>query len=667
VLAYDKLNRRDDVLTETNRLVSEYGPAAGWARANANRKAEAGELAETALRELVQDYHQEATKTKNAATYRLARAMYRRYLDAFPSADAAYGVRFYYAEILYALEEWDAAAAEYGKVVEANPGGEHAKKAAYAAVLAAEKSVAARKRQAGVAAAGPEPMSDPEQRLVEACERYVRVAPGAQDEVAVRYRVALLYYEHRLYPEASARFADIVAHWPADPWSQKAADLSLDILNAKEQWAELGELARAFHVDERLAPRGSDFEKRVARIAEGAEFKHALDIHEKRNDPALAARKFRAFVEAHPSSEYAPVALNDCMVIAEAAGQLDIAMAAGAQLLRDHPRAEEALRKAAVRSLASGSARTARYADAARWSEEYAALWPADPKSPDMLFDAAVWREGLDDDASALADWRAWLRRSAGAAEAQKMAFKVGLLLERTRDFRGAVAHWAAFQKTYARGAPAGQLLLARYREALALRQLGRDPAAAFLDVGRRFDALADAERTSAVIDAAAHARFLAVERPFAQFAAIQLDSARERDLVRALKRKHDGLARLLQAYTAVIRTGSAVWSAAALTRLGEAYRDFNKGLLEAPTPKGLDADQRDLYRSTLESQALPLEDKAVEAFAKAADIGLRTGVYSEWVLKAQEQLREYRPDQVGEARAPALVHRVRTAARGGR
>jgi len=92
-------------------------------------------------RELVQDYHQEAIKTKSAATYRLARDIYRQYPRHVPAQRGAHGMRFYQAEILYALEEWEAAAEQYGKVADSDPRGPHAQRAAYNAILALEKSV----------------------------------------------------------------------------------------------------------------------------------------------------------------------------------------------------------------------------------------------------------------------------------------------------------------------------------------------------------------------------------------------------------------------------------------------------------------------------------------------------------------------------------------------
>jgi TolA-binding protein len=687
LLAYDKLNERGAVAQEMERLVGTYGPRSEWAKANAARGAsltEANELAESALRELVQDYHQEAIKTKNAATYRLARDIYRRYLEAFPDSESAYRMRFYYAEILYALEEWEPAAEQYAKVAESDPRGEYAQKAAYDAILALEKAEAIaqgklskreladaarvdEKRAKGEveqaaashasAATGEQPIPAVEQDLIAACDRYVRIAPDSSDQVAVRYKAAFILYERGHYADASKRFAEIVARWPSDAIAHKAADLSLDILNGREDWMALSELANEFRANAALSPPGSDFAKRVEKIAEGARFKYALDIYERRKDNVLAAKEFKDFVARYPRSEYAPVALNDCVVIAEQGERLDVVIEAAEQLLRDYPDARDELRKPAMLSLASAYERSARFAQATKWYEQYAATWPADAKAPDQLFNAALWREGAGDDTGALADWRRYVDRYGERADAPRIAFNIGLILERQKQWRDAVTHWREFQRRYDRRASPGQLLLARYKEGLGQRELReKGGAQAFADVAQRFAQLPEQERTAAVVDAAAHSRFLLVETSFDSFIAIRFRSARQSEVIAALKTKSARMAALLKAYREVVEVGSPQWSEAALTRLGEAYSDFNKGLLEAPVPRGLDAEQQELYRTTLQSQALPLENKAVDAFREAIELSHRTGFYSEWTLRAQRGLREYRPDQVADQHEPALV-----------
>jgi TolA-binding protein len=692
LLAYDKLNRRDQVVTEMNRLVGEYGPQSGWAKANTAEKgalAEARDLAEASLRELVQDYHQEAIKTKSAATYRLARDIYRQYLDTFPQSESAASMRFYYAEILYALEEWDAAAAEYGRVVEADPKGPQAQRAAYNAILALEKAVAIakgklKKRELADAAkvderrdkghldrggaklrletvardVQPEPIPENEQKLIAACDRYLRLAPGAKDEIVIRYKAAFLFYERRQFVDAAKRFGEIILRWPTDSWSQKAAELSLDILNTRQEWQALSDLAQRFLQDGQLCPPGSKFEVQVARVAEGARFKYAMQLYEEKKDFALAASEFRAFVARYPKSEYAPKALYDALLIADKADQLDVEIAAGEQLVREYGSADPAIVKLTIPALASACERAGRYPDAVRWYEDAQRRWPSDGRAADWLYNAAVWREGVGDDAGALRNWQTWLKQYRSRPDAAKIAFNVGLILERQKDFRRAAEHWSSFHREWAGSATAGQLLLARYKQGLALRELKAPEAAAVLaDVPQRYARLPEAEKAAApLIDAAAHARFLAVEPSFNDFMAIHFRFLRQAELVYVLKVKNTRIARLLSAYGEVIAVGSPRWSEAAFARIGEAYRNFNKGLLDAPTPRGLDAEQQDLYRSTLESQALPLEDKAVEAFSKAIAISRSTGVYSEWVVKAQDLLREYQPDAYGDVHRPGLA-----------
>ena len=278
-------------------------------------------------------------------------------------------------------------------------------------------------------------------------------------------------------------------------------------------------------------------------------------------------------------------------------------------------------------------------------------------KAPDWLFNAAVWREGMGDDAGALADWHKYLKQYRTRPDAARIAFNAGLIVERQKDYRKINETWSLFQQQWSQAATPGQLLLAHYRRGLAMRELHSPEAAAVMnEVTQRFARLPAADKAlPPIIDAAAHARFLGVEPLFNDFIAIHFKYTRQAELVSVLKVKTARMNRLLAQYGEVIDIGSPKWSEAAFERLGEAYRDFNKGLLEAPTPRGLDPEQQELYRSTLESQALPLEDKATGMFTKSIEVSQKSGVYSDWVLKAQDFMREYQPDAYGEVHKPDL------------
>ena len=57
------------------------------------------------------------------------------------------------------------------------------------------------------------------------------------------------------------------------------------------------------------------------------------------------------------------------------------------------------------------------------------------------------------------------------------------------------------------------------------------------------------------------------------------------------------------------------------------------------------------MYRSELETLALPLEDKAMEALEKALEKAYELSIYNEWTLAAQDQINRYRPGAYAEVR----------------
>jgi len=144
VLAVDKQGLRAKVLEEMRVLVNDYKPGSPWYLANKGDESAvriAYSLTEEALYGLVTDYHQEAIKTKSVATYKLARDIYREYVDNFPDSERAYQMRYYYAEILYALEEYQSAYEQYVKVASDGAHDDYKRVSATNLLLSAEKLV----------------------------------------------------------------------------------------------------------------------------------------------------------------------------------------------------------------------------------------------------------------------------------------------------------------------------------------------------------------------------------------------------------------------------------------------------------------------------------------------------------------------------------------------
>jgi len=387
VRSYDKLRQRGQVKTEVKRLAELYRPGSEWWRANEKDQAvlrDAFNVSEEAMRTLVTDYHQEAQKTKQVETYRLARDIYKQYVDAFASSnnpqfvsDYAFNLRFYYAEILWTLEEWEAAAEQYDAVVAFKiPDRETAKEvsneayrksAAYNAILAYDKllkiergqltasnlkdgqKVDEAKRKGGVDKGAKiykrsakeleeKPLTKIEDRLVAACDAFTKLYPGEKDEIDVRYQAAVIYYDKNHFVDAAKRFGDIILKWPEEKRSQQAADLTMYILDAKEEWFELARLSKDFLANKKLAKPGTDFTKRLAGIAEGARYKWIDEVvYKKEKNAAKAGEEFLAFVKEFPTSKTADRALTYAMLMFQETKQLDRGVEAGERVLVEYP------------------------------------------------------------------------------------------------------------------------------------------------------------------------------------------------------------------------------------------------------------------------------------------------------------------------------------------
>src|SRR5260370_36557374 len=234
VRCYEGLRDRAHVKSEVRRLVDLYRPGSDWWKANQNQKdflRNAFSVSEEGLRTLAVDYHQEAQRTKQVDTYRLARDIYAQYVDACASSsdpswisDQALNMRFYYAEILWALEEWENAATHYTAVIGFKiPDRESAreasderfrKTAAYNVVLAydklvkidrgelpnadlktgqtltpGEKNGLERKtiERKSAKGASEEPPSKHEEKLVAACDPYHKLTPRVHYHATPQY------------------------------------------------------------------------------------------------------------------------------------------------------------------------------------------------------------------------------------------------------------------------------------------------------------------------------------------------------------------------------------------------------------------------------------------------------------------------------------------------
>lgn len=389
VKSYEGLRQRELVKAEIKKLVDLYAPGSQWWKANESQKSiirNAFSLTEEAMRTMVTDYHAEAQKTKSVATYKLARDIYKQYVDAFASSsdenfisDQAFNLRFFYAEILWSLEDWEEAAKQYDAVVAFKiPNRDTAKEASnenyrklaaynsvltYGKLLDIERGVVSKtqldesktideNKKKGVVAKQKavkrqklsedqmkeKPLTKIEDKLVAACDRYNQMFPNNPDEIELRYQAAVILFDKSHFVDAAKRFGEVILKWPEERRSQDAADLTMSVLEDKEEWLELNKLARAFLGNKKLSKPNTEFTKRVAGVVEGSQYKWVDEVvYKKEKNPARAAEEFLKFVEEFPRSENADRALTYAMIIFQEANQIDRGIEQGERVLKDYP------------------------------------------------------------------------------------------------------------------------------------------------------------------------------------------------------------------------------------------------------------------------------------------------------------------------------------------
>lgn len=722
VRAYEGLRERDKVLDEMKVLVRTYKPGSAWATANASDKAAlaaAYELTESAMRELVTDYHQEAQKTKAVKTYRLAANIYKEYLDSFSDSEFAYNLRYYYADILWALRQYEQAAEQYELVYLADKEGSYAKAAALNTMLSYQKLIAIEKGEEEVVELRDDQKIDEKQskgavkkskriqtskigkdvqeeeipkwekKMIEACDRYAEIASKDKrleaDEINVRYSAAFIYYDRKHFTEAAKRFGEIILKWPTDAQAQKAADLSLNILETREEWYELARLSRAFYDNKKLAKPGDKWSADLAKIMEGAQYKYIdIVVYHGEKDGEKAAKMFRDFVAEFPKSIYADQALVYSMVIYNEAKKLDEAIAMGEKILAEYPDTKHRLRTIfdlglfyqGISNFEKAAASFERYV--VEWEEQEGIRAPADLprgrkpvlksaaevvrakpddalKASDALYNAALWNEGLGRFDHAIDLYNQYIAKYhtvKDAVPAPTLVMNIALIREKQKRWSDAVSQYDLYLKEYERSVTPGQYFYARYKKAMAQRELkqiaemNKTLELAVQDFKR---VGAEEQKTFTILDAFAHSHFLLLEPKWTEYRNVKLDKVRTlaKDLQTKLKLHQP----LIDNYTEVLQIGSGDWGIAALTRIGQINQDFARNFVESPDPPGLDFEQLELYRSELENRAFPLEEKAIEAYETALQKSYELNIYNEFTHLAQNELNRFMPGEYGEIR----------------
>ena len=339
VTSAGRMGRKDAAVQQAHVFVKmlrdiEASPAAKDEKGK-KALADARRDAEQTLRVLAVTYHNEWKKTRDEPVAGFAAAVYRDYLDVFPDEPTAYEMRFFHAELRYALADFEGAAAEYEavalrdvKAVDATPPGKPGKffkdaleNAVFAWDLVAKKLDETEKR----APTDPKkriPLAPPRQKLLAACERYLKYQPKGEKWVEIAYKAANIHYRHNAFAEATDLFTRIALDHPTHELAGYSTNLVLDAYNLLGDWRNVNGWAKRFYANAALVKAHPALKDDLARVIEQSAFK-IIQERETARDYEAAAEQYIAFSREWPQSRLAPTALYNASVDYGRAQRLD--------------------------------------------------------------------------------------------------------------------------------------------------------------------------------------------------------------------------------------------------------------------------------------------------------------------------------------------------------
>lgn len=690
ISCYKKIGQRERTLEEIDRLRRDYGKESAWARANAsnpNAIQDSMRKIEENLRRVAVDFHNEAREYEKSrhpgmqATYDLARQAYATYLEEFGASgnEHIYNVRYAYGELLYKLKDFKGAFDQYMQVVQLDPKGKHSRFCAESAIFAAEEQV---KLEGGAAASGKvevsakqakeaQPLTEWEQRLVDACAQFARLYPDDKKTINAIYKSGYLLYNKFRFEEAAEQFKLVIQMDPKSQNAEQAANLILDSFVVRENWQALKDNAKFYYDQPGLG--SAKFKKDVFEIYQNASFKVIEVDLAKDKDESKAGDRFVAFYEEFPDAPTAAQALNNASIYYYNVGRVEDAVKVRHILVEDEkfgPKTRYYYDQ--IAALGYDYETIADFEKASFYYEKLWALYPderkkaekespdkvagLDGKAGDAIYSAAVFRNGLGQWEKAIENYNQFVTAFPKDERVPEVRLTVANIYEDREMWQEAANVFQAYYTKPPEGAPLEYVYFARLHHGQALEKLGEQKKAMALyeETVKMYEKyVAGGGAPGPHTEFVAEMMFELAQPQLENYLSLRIKGlgpgasrkAEDKALMDSLSKKAKALAETEATFTKVVSTGAGEWGLAALVALGRAYEDMAHTLRTGDTPSYLTPEQRELYMMQIEDRAYIQEEKAVNAYKLALDKSYELTLYNDNTAFATRKLGELRPN----------------------
>jgi len=470
--------------------------------------------------------------TNDRGTMELAAKMYRMLLQSFPDMEemqfpdidkrdwpTQYKVAYFFAELLWKMENWAECGPAFDKVLEVDPQGEFTADAAYAAVLcynkqyqlafadseksvrgkAADDEAGAKKKKKGKKGASDEEedksaqfkrkaFSPMEQGMLNAFQRYVCFVPDSEDLPQIKYRRARIYYESNHFEEAAVIFKDIAFNHANTDLGVYAANLYMDSLNVLGTYSDPKRPSCYDDMNTSIEPLFGIYCEAPEKRESNAELCTVLeqlrcDLLRKKAEAQQSTKDFKGSASTYVSifrkfrecGKLDEVLFN-ASINFEAARLLGRAIKVRKVLIDKYPDSEWS--KRGLFLIGANFHALAIYDTAADYYEQFAKKYPGEDGKKctdaektagtcaiahEALQNAIFFRLGLGDEAAAVEDAKEFEKDYSHKfpRETSQVKYSLGSIYERQQDWKKVVDHYSSYINQYKRTALPNELMQA--------------------------------------------------------------------------------------------------------------------------------------------------------------------------------------------------------------
>jgi cellulose synthase operon protein C len=706
VNAFESKGDTDAADDEAAKLVARYAAGTDWYRANEmNREAieSQARINERMLRAAAENLHKAAQaarqeyvarptpagKERYVDLYRRSAALYRQFIEEYPTSEQVYEFTYRIGETLFFAEEYLTSIDYYRWVRDHRDLSEQRfEKAARSIVQAyqkeVEKQVASNQiveppvptleqLKALPSPIRPQTIPPIQRELQKALDEYQTLINDPSTAPNMGLLAALVSYRYLHLDDAVPRFEKVFDRFCGTPEATKAKDGLLAIYEARNEDAKFKSTNDKFITKQ--CGSAEDISLALAQNR-SKEFREAEDLFKAQRFDAAAIAFYRYYKQADARDPNRPVALFNSAVAYDKSGKPKTAVYLFKEFT-DNPapdfRGSEYYLPALYATAASyykafdyKNAVTT-YLDVVRISNEKGRKPPAGERSLeqirlDALFNAATLRE-LDrvfkdpkgaPGTGAASLYKRYAELEPDRRKADRAMWSIPRLWVEAQELELAARAYADWRSKYGRDPANGDdYIYSFWNMAKQYEKKGRkketaDTKAATIQawstVGR--------PQGTAGADLAAEFDFELAEAAYNRdFAPYKPGKARtEKEAKKTLDSLDSISQRTRDRFLALAKYSSGPWGLASLVRIGDTFFFQAIKITEIPIPKEIEdldrrAPDKDIlikYQAAIDTLVKPLEQQARVQWEKVVTTGKQQGVSNKWTQLAQERLHDF-------------------------